>query len=58
MSEDDMIDLAKFLHEELIKEWAIQQCIIRDKERDTVLPLPSDECIEAISKYIKVSIRQ
>lgn len=57
---DDLIKIAKFLKENNINEWTLQQCILRykDKDREDIsLPLPNDNALNELKSIINVKVR-
>ena len=58
ISENDLIEIAKTLADNKISEWILQECILRDQTPVQKLPLPDQNIIEKISKYVAVKIRR
>jgi pyruvate formate lyase activating enzyme len=57
---EDMIEVAKYLKDNGVKEWILQECIIRDanKKIESKIPMNKDEILSVISKYITVKFRR
>lgn len=52
----NLIEIAKFLNQKKVKTWVLQQCILR--EEDIYLPLPTDQEIQTLNKYVTIQIRK
>ena len=56
ITRERLMEMAHFLVRHKVKEWILQECILRG-ERDIHLALPSEEEIQELSKILPVSIR-
>ncbi|MDR2667071.1 MAG: anaerobic ribonucleoside-triphosphate reductase activating protein [Holosporales bacterium] len=56
ISQDDIFEIAEILQKARIREWIIQECVIRETEE--VLLLPDQDVMEKASKLIKISLRR
>lgn len=54
----DMLSIAKFLHQNGVDKWVIQECILRSSGGDLRLPLPSPADLSEISQFISIEIRK
>ena len=55
---EDLYEIAKFLKENNVKKWVLQECILRSNAEDFKVPLPDLETLKDISNYIEVEIRK
>lgn len=58
IEDQDLINIAKFLRENGVKKWILQECILRDSGINLKVPLPSNETILKISQYVSVDLRK
>ena len=57
ISYEDMVNIAKYLSENNVKEWTLQKCILRNNEGNINIPFLNDKKILELEKYIKINIR-
>jgi pyruvate formate lyase activating enzyme len=58
ISAADLYTIAQNLADNNVKMWVLQECILRNNSENTKIPLPSEDVIANISKYIKVILRK
>jgi pyruvate formate lyase activating enzyme len=59
ITDNDMIDIARFLVENKIKKWIIQECVLRhDSKINERLDLPSKDLMAKLIEIIDVEIRK
>lgn len=57
INQHDMINIAKYLNSNNVREWTLQKCILRNNERDIYIPFLSDNDAKELEQYIKINIR-
>ncbi len=58
INSEDLVNIAKFLKAKDIKKWILQECIIRSSDKDLNIPLPDDNVLSDISKYVEIEFRR
>lgn len=54
---EDMVNIAKYLVKNNVKEWTLQKCILRNNNENISIPFLSNNEILELEKYIKINIR-
>ncbi len=54
---EDLLNIAKYLQSNNVKEWILQKCIIRDNNCNINVPFMSANQVMELEKYIKVIVR-
>ncbi|MBR1944492.1 MAG: anaerobic ribonucleoside-triphosphate reductase activating protein [Alphaproteobacteria bacterium] len=57
ISQKDMVNIAKYLNSNNVKEWTLQKCILRSKEENINVPFLSDDNISELAQYININVR-
>lgn len=58
ISFDDLLEIAHFLKDNNVKEWVLQQCVLRYEDKDDVaLSLPNNAELEKLKKVINIKVR-
>lgn len=58
IAHSDMLSIAKFLHQNGVDKWVIQECILRSSGGDLRLPLPNPADLSEISQFVNLEIRR
>lgn len=58
LSELELVKMAEMLALFDVKDWVIQQCVIRKEEGDVTMHLPSENTIKEIENFVKLTIRR
>jgi pyruvate formate lyase activating enzyme len=58
ISDIDLENIASNLQYYNVKKWVIQECILREGGEKTKLPLPSQQTVDNLSRYINIEIRR
>ena len=54
---EDILNIAKYLSKNSVKEWTLQKCILRNNNGNINIPFLSDDEISKLEHYIKINIR-
>ena len=57
ISYEDLLNIAKFLTKNKVKEWTLQKCIIRDNNNTIKIPFLNKEQISGLEEYVAIKIR-
>ncbi|MDR1390897.1 MAG: anaerobic ribonucleoside-triphosphate reductase activating protein [Holosporales bacterium] len=58
ISSDDLCEIAKFLQANKVKKWILQECVLRNFRNEIKIPLPEQQTIDELSRYVKVELRK
>lgn len=58
ISNDNLLTVARTLNQYGIKLWHIQECVLRDTNEPLHLPLPEDDILLQIRKFVDINIRR
>jgi pyruvate formate lyase activating enzyme len=57
ISELDLEEVAKMLQNYNVEKWIIQECILRETGKKIKLPMPNQNTIDRLSRYVQIEVR-